>query len=142
MWTMVSYVEGFGCDEPSDQVEKSVVLAETKIDILVNNAGINRPAAGLEINKSEWIDHFDTNVKGGLSRSSESGSGNDCSKLGQSHLDLQSIWFGWNPGTARVLLDQGCRDPVGSHAGRGMGQTRHHSELGSTHVRRGKPDAR
>jgi 2-deoxy-D-gluconate 3-dehydrogenase len=52
-----------------DQVEKSVVLAEIKlgkIDILVNNAGINRPAAGLEISESEWIDHFDTNVKGGF----------------------------------------------------------------------------
>jgi NAD(P)-dependent dehydrogenase (short-subunit alcohol dehydrogenase family) len=53
----------------SDQVEKSVTLAETKLgklDILVNNAGINRPAAGLEISESEWIDHFDTNVKGGF----------------------------------------------------------------------------
>jgi NAD(P)-dependent dehydrogenase (short-subunit alcohol dehydrogenase family) len=52
-----------------DQVERSVMLAETKlgkIDILVNNAGINRPAAGLEISESEWIDHFDTNVKGGF----------------------------------------------------------------------------
>jgi 2-deoxy-D-gluconate 3-dehydrogenase len=52
-----------------DQVEKSVALAEIKlgkIDILVNNAGINRPAAGLEISESEWIDHFDTNVKGGF----------------------------------------------------------------------------
>jgi NAD(P)-dependent dehydrogenase (short-subunit alcohol dehydrogenase family) len=53
----------------SDQVEKGVTLAETKLgklDILVNNAGINRPAAGLEISESEWIDHFDTNVKGGF----------------------------------------------------------------------------
>jgi 2-deoxy-D-gluconate 3-dehydrogenase len=52
-----------------DQVEKSVALAEMKlrkIDILVNNAGINRPAAGLDISESEWIDHFDTNVKGGF----------------------------------------------------------------------------
>jgi NAD(P)-dependent dehydrogenase (short-subunit alcohol dehydrogenase family) len=52
-----------------DQVEKSVALAETKlgrIDILVNNAGINRPATGLEVSESEWIDHFDTNVTGGF----------------------------------------------------------------------------
>jgi NAD(P)-dependent dehydrogenase (short-subunit alcohol dehydrogenase family) len=52
-----------------DQVENGVVLAETKqgkIDILVNNAGINRPASGLGISESEWIDHFDTNVKGGF----------------------------------------------------------------------------
>jgi NAD(P)-dependent dehydrogenase (short-subunit alcohol dehydrogenase family) len=52
-----------------DQIEKGVVFAETKlgkIDILVNNAGINRPATGLEISESEWIDHFDTNLKGGF----------------------------------------------------------------------------
>jgi NAD(P)-dependent dehydrogenase (short-subunit alcohol dehydrogenase family) len=28
----------------------------------VNNAGINRPAAGLEVSESEWIDHFNTNL--------------------------------------------------------------------------------
>jgi NAD(P)-dependent dehydrogenase (short-subunit alcohol dehydrogenase family) len=36
------------------------------MDILVNNAGINRPAAGLEVSESEWIDHFNTNLKGGF----------------------------------------------------------------------------
>ena len=36
------------------------------IDILVNNAGINRPSPGLEITEAEWVDHFDTNVKGGF----------------------------------------------------------------------------
>jgi NAD(P)-dependent dehydrogenase (short-subunit alcohol dehydrogenase family) len=37
-----------------------------RIDILVNNAGINRPAAGLDVQVSEWDDHFDTNVRGGF----------------------------------------------------------------------------
>jgi NAD(P)-dependent dehydrogenase (short-subunit alcohol dehydrogenase family) len=32
----------------------------------VNNAGINRRAAGLEVSESEWIDHFNTNLKGGF----------------------------------------------------------------------------
>ena len=33
----------------------------------MNNAGMNRPATGLEISESEWIDDFDANVNGGLS---------------------------------------------------------------------------
>lgn len=36
------------------------------VDILVNNAGINRPAAGLDITKDEWDDHFAINVTGGM----------------------------------------------------------------------------
>ena len=37
-----------------------------RMDIVVNNAGINRPAPGLEVDQSNWDDHYHTNVRGGF----------------------------------------------------------------------------
>ena len=36
------------------------------IDILVNNAGINRPTKALEVDGTDWDDHFNTNARGGF----------------------------------------------------------------------------
>jgi 2-deoxy-D-gluconate 3-dehydrogenase len=52
-----------------DQVRKGVKAVEEelkRIDILVNNAGINHPCPGLEVEKENWDEHFNTNVRGGF----------------------------------------------------------------------------
>ncbi len=37
-----------------------------RIDILVNNAGINRPTPTQDVDRDNWDDHFNTNVRGGF----------------------------------------------------------------------------
>jgi len=52
-----------------DQIRRGVARVEEefgRVDILVNNAGINRPTPGLEVDRENWDDHFNTNVRGGF----------------------------------------------------------------------------
>ena len=52
-----------------DQIPRAIPELSGKlggIDILVNNAGINRPKKGLEVDRENWDDHFNTNVRGGF----------------------------------------------------------------------------
>ena len=52
-----------------DQIRKGVDTVESEfgsVDILVNNAGINRPTPGLNVDRENWDDHFNTNVRGGF----------------------------------------------------------------------------
>jgi NAD(P)-dependent dehydrogenase (short-subunit alcohol dehydrogenase family) len=52
-----------------DQIRAGVAAVEAEfghVDILVNNAGINRPTPGLHVDRENWDDHFNTNVRGGF----------------------------------------------------------------------------
>ena len=52
-----------------DQIRRGAAAVEAAlghVDILVNNAGINRPTPGLEVDRDNWDDHLDTNVRGGF----------------------------------------------------------------------------
>ncbi len=52
-----------------DQIRRGFARVEEelgRVDILVNNAGINRPTPGLEVDRENWEDHFNTNVRGGF----------------------------------------------------------------------------
>ena len=52
-----------------DQTCESIAAVESEfghVDILVNNAGINRPTPALDVDRKNWDDHFNTNVRGGF----------------------------------------------------------------------------
>ncbi|MCC6124549.1 MAG: SDR family oxidoreductase [Pirellulales bacterium] len=51
------------------QISEGVAAVESRwgaVDILVNNARINRPMPGIDVDRENWDDHFNTNVRGGF----------------------------------------------------------------------------
>ncbi len=47
-------------------VTKELLSELGRVDILVNNAGINRPAPTQDVDRDNWDDLFNTNVRGGF----------------------------------------------------------------------------
>ncbi|MFZ5896309.1 MAG: SDR family NAD(P)-dependent oxidoreductase [Myxococcota bacterium] len=59
-------VRGIAADVASAEGVAALVAAQPDVDVLVNNAGIFEPKAFEEINDTDWLRFFETNVLSGI----------------------------------------------------------------------------